>query len=156
MKRKTILFIGGYGSKGGKAETLRQKRGWNVLALLPDYDKGLTQWITAAAKILEENPVSEIHASSTGALVACQFPLPKVLYSLVIDPFRQPRDPLFSKKFLQEAYVITSCSPCKIILSEKDDVLFEQITLDFCRKNHITPIISPNDDHRLTRFFGKM
>ena len=153
---KTILFIGGYGSQGGKAETLRQKKGWNVLTLLPDYDTGLTQWIFAAAKVLAENPVSEIHASSTGALVACRFPHPKVLYSPVIDPFRQLREPLFSQQFLREAYVIRTCKPCTLIIPENDDVLYNHITMAFCRKNHIRPIISPGDDHRLTRYFGKL
>ena len=153
---KTILFVGGYGSQGGKAETLRLKKGWKVLTLLPDYDRGLTQWVDAAAKILAKNPVDEIHASSTGSLVACRFPHKKVLYSPVIDPFRQLREPLFSEKFLAEAYVIEHCKPCTLIIPENDEVLFNDITLSFCRKNNIKPIISPADDHRLTRYFGRL
>ncbi len=153
---KTILFIGGYNSQGGKAETLRQKKGWKVYTLLPDYDKGLLQWVEAAAQILREHPVDEIHASSTGALVACLFPHKKVLYSPVIDPFHQLREPLFKKKFLGEATVIEQCNACTLILPEEDDVLFNDITLAFCRKNHITPVISKNDDHRLTRYFGSL
>lgn len=153
---KTILFIGGYGSAGGKAETLRRQKGWDVLTLLPDYDRGLLQWIAAARQMLEQHPIDEIHASSTGAQVACRFSLPKILYSPVIDPFRQLREPLFSQKFLQEAYVIETCSPCKVVIPEKDDVLFNDITQEFCRKNHIHPIISPEDDHRLTGYFSKL
>lgn len=153
---KTILFIGGYNSQGGKAETLQQKKGWKVISLLPDYDKGLRQWIKAAEKLLREYPVDEIHASSTGAQVACLFTLPKVLYSPVIDPFRQLREPLFTKKFLSEAAVIEDCSPCTIIIPEEDDVLYNNITLEFCRKNRITPVVSKNDDHRLTRYFGSL
>ncbi len=153
---KTILFVGGYGSQGGKAETLRQKKGWKVITLLPDYDAGLQQWIEEAGKILHENRVDEIHASSTGALVACRFPHKKVLYSPVIDPFRQLRKPLFSEKFLREAYVIENCKPCTLIIPEDDDVLFNDLTRDFCRKNNIKPIISPGDDHRLTGYFGEL
>jgi len=153
---KTILFIGGYNSKGGKAETLRQKKGWKVYTLLPDYDSGLQQWVEAAEQMLREHPVDEIHASSTGALVACRFPHRKVFYSPVIDPFRQLREKIFSEKFLREATIIEDCKPCTLILPEEDDVLFNSITLAFCRKNHITPVISKNDDHRLTRYFGNL
>ncbi len=153
---KTILFIGGYNSVGGKAETLRQKRGWKVYTLLPDYDIGLQQWINVARQMLLEHPVDEIHASSTGALVACRFPHKKVLYSPVIDPFRQLREKLFTEKFLNEAYVIDDCRPCTIIIPEKDDVLFNQITWAFCKINNLTPIVSKNDDHRLTRYFGSL
>ena len=153
---KTILFIGGYNSQGGKAETLRQKKGWKIHALLPDYDKGLKQWIEAADKILKKYPIDEIHASSTGSLVACRFPHKKVLYSPVIDPFHQLREPLFTKKFLNEATVIEQCNACTLIIPEDDDVLFNNITRAFCRKNNITPIVSKNDDHRLTRYFGSL
>jgi len=153
---KAILFIGGYNSQGGKAETLRRKKGWKVYTLLPDYDKGLQQWIEVAEQLLGKYPVDEIHASSTGALVACRFPYRKVLYSPVIDPFRQLREPLFTEKFLGEAAVIEDCPSCTIIIPEKDDVLFNSITLAFCRKNHIKPVISKNDDHGLTRYFGSL
>ncbi len=153
---KTILFIGGYNSQGGKAETLRQKRGWKVYTLLPDYDLGLQQWVKAAEKILSKHPIDEIHASSTGSLVACRFPYKKVLYSPVIDPFRQLREPLFTEKFLSEASVIKDCRPCILIIPEEDDVLYNDITLEFCRRNNLKPIISKNDDHRLTRYFGKL
>ncbi len=153
---KTILFIGGYHSQGMKAETLRRKKDWKVYSLLPDYDDGLQQWIDAAAQILREHPIDEIHASSTGALVACRFPHRKVLYSPVIDPFRQLRKKIFTEKFLREAAVVEDCPSCTIVIPEDDDVLFNNITLSFCRKNHITPVISKNDDHGLTRYFGSL
>ena len=63
---KKILFIGGYNSKGRKAATLENKE-TKVFRLLPDYKKGLTQWVEQAEKMLGEHGINEVHASSTGA-----------------------------------------------------------------------------------------
>ena len=152
---KKILFIGGYNSRGMKANTL-ESRGYNVLRLLPDYDKGLSPWIKQAEKIRNENKIDEIHASSTGAQVACKFPGKKVLYSPVINPFRQPRISIFSKRFLKEAWIIETAYQCKVIIPEEDEVLDNDITLEFCKMNGIKPIVSKGDDHGLTKFFNTM
>ncbi len=153
---KRILFIGGYNSKGRKADTLEVK-GVKVYRLLPDYDSGLSQWVEQASKMLEEHGINEIHASSTGAQVAGKFDVSKiVLYSPVIDPFTQPFQNLFSEKFLQEASVLSNCSNCTVVIPEEDEVLDNAITLEFCRKNNIAPIISKDDDHRLGRYFGSL
>lgn len=150
---KNILFIGGYKSKGLKADTLENKD-TKVFRLLPDYDIGLHQWISKANEILDENDISEVHASSTGAQVACKLKADKlVLYSPVIDPFNQPKESLFSEKFLSEASVLTSCTNCIIIIPEDDEVLVNEITYEFCRKNNLTPIVSKGDDHRLGKYF---
>jgi len=153
---KKILFIGGYKSKGRKADTLENKE-TIVLRLLPDYDLGLTQWIAKAKKILDENEINEVHASSTGAQVACKLKVEKVvLYSPVIDPFNQPKVNLFSEKFLKEASVLTNCSNCAVDIPDEDEVLNNAITLAFCLNNNITPIISKADDHRLGKYFGSL
>jgi len=153
---KKILFIGGYNSKGRKAETLENKE-TEVFRLLPDYDIGLTQWIEQAEKMLGEYGINEVHASSTGAQVACKLKVDKVvLYSPVIDPFNQPKENLFSERFLKEASVISICSNCTVIIPEEDEVLNNTITLKFCRKNNITPIISLGDDHRLGKYFRSL
>lgn len=153
---KKLLFIGGYNSKGMKADTLENKM-TKVFRLLPDYDTGLNQWITKAKKILDENEINEVHASSTGAQVACKLKVDKVvLYSPVIDPFNQPKINLFSARFLVEAFVINNYSNCTVIIPEEDEVLDNAITLEFCRKNNITPIISKGDDHRLGKYFGSL
>jgi len=151
-----LLFIGGYNSKGMKAATLENER-TKVFRLLPDYDIGLVQWIEQAKKMLGEHGINEVHASSTGAQVACELKVDKVvLYSPVIDPFNQPKMNLFSDKFLKEASVITNCPNCTVIIPEEDEVLDNTITLEFCRKNNITPIISKGDDHRLGKYFGSL
>ena len=153
---KKILFIGGYNSKGMKADTLENK-GTKVFRLLPDYDIGLFQWIEQAEKLLGEHRINEVHASSTGAQVACKLKVDKlVLYSPVIDPFNQPKVNLFSERFLEEAYAISICSNCTVIIPEEDEVLNNAITLEFCHKNNITPIISKGDDHRLGKYFGSL
>ena len=151
---KKILFIGGYNSKGRKAAILENKE-TKVFRLLPDYKIGLVQWIEQAEKILVEHGINEVHASSTGAQVACKLKVDKVvLYSPVIDPFNQPKVNLFSGIFLNEASVISNCSNCTVIMPEEDEVLNNAITLEFCHKNNITPIISKGDDHRLGKYFG--
>jgi len=153
---KKILFIGGYNSKGMKAATLVNNE-TKVFRLLPNYDNGLVQWIEQAEKMLVEHGINEVHASSTGAQVACKLKVNKVvLYSPVIDPFNQPKSNLFSERFLKEASIISLCSNCTVIIPEEDEVLDNAITLEFCCKNHIKPIISEGDDHRLGKYFGSL
>ena len=79
-----------------------------------------------------------------------------VLYSPVIDPIKQPKINLFSKKFLEEASVLSRCSNCTVIIPEEDEVLDNLFTLKFCHNNGITPIISHGDDHRLGKYFGSL
>lgn len=153
---KNILFIGGYNSRGMKADTLNNNE-TKVFRILPDYDSGLNQWIEQAKKMVEENEINEVHASSTGAQVACRLDVDKIiLYSPVIDPFKQPKESLFSESFLNEASVLSECSNCTVVIPEDDEVLLNNITLEFCRKNNITPIVSKGDDHRLGKYFGKL
>ena len=153
---KKILFIGGYNSKGKKADTLENNQ-TKVYRLLPDYDSGLNHWFEQAKKILEEHGINEVHASSTGAQIACRLDADKVvLYSPVIDPFNQAKINLFSEKFLSEASLIKHCSNCTVIIPDKDEVLDNAITLEFCRKNNITPVISKDDDHKLGKYFGSL
>lgn len=153
---RSILFIGGYNSKGKKAATLENKA-TKVYRLLPNYDDGLYQWIEQAKKIMEDNGIKEVHASSTGAQVACKLDVNKVvLYSPVIDPFNQPTINLFSKKFLSEASLIKHCSNCTVIIPEEDEVLDNAVTIEFCHKNNITPFISKGDNHRLGKYFGSL
>ena len=153
---KNILFIGGYNSKGMKADTLNNNE-TKVFRILPDYDSGLNQWIEQAKKVMDENEINEVHASSTGAQVACKLDVDRIiLYSPVIDPFKQPKESLFSEKFLSEASVLNNCPNCIVIIPEEDDVLDNEITHEFCRKNNITPIISKGDDHRLGKYFGNL
>jgi len=153
---KKILFIGGYNSKGRKADTLENKA-TKVFRLLPDYDNGLHQWLEQAKRIMREQKINEVHASSTGAQVACKLDADKVvLYSPVIDPFNQPKVNLFSGRFIEEASVLRNCSNCTVIIPEEDEVLENAITLEFCLNNNITPIISKGDDHRLGKYFGSL
>ncbi len=152
MNRK-ILFIGGYNSQGRKADSL-EKKGFKVYRLLPDYDEGLNKWIDKARKIITEKKINEVHASSTGAQVACLLNTKKILYSPVIDPFNQPKQNIFSDSFLNEATVIKKAENCQVIIPENDEVLDNEITLEFCRSNNIRPIISRGDYHGLTKYFG--